>query len=262
MLEIISAPDTVVAFRISGQIDEVDIERGYQAVEEALARHDRVALYVEGDIGGMTLGALAKDFQYALGTLREIHRFPRAAVVTGQDWVRWIAWVEGAVLPGIEMRVFSPSEKDAAMAWVSEPLPARERETASAEPAIQLIETSKPGMIAFDIRGRVGADDARRLISIFEDAMNKHERLRVLVRVTKFDGVSLEVLRQEGLIEAKMQGWKKVERSALVGGPTWLRTVTEWAAPIVPIDTRWFDLDDEAQAWNWIEAEPAQAAGK
>jgi hypothetical protein len=260
MIEIIPAPDTVVAFRISGHIDEQDIERSYQAVEAALARQERVAVYVEGNIEGMSVGALAKDLRYALSTLREIHRFPRAAIVTGQDWVRWIVRIEGAVLPGIEMRVFSPSDKEAAMAWVSEPLPARDREAAPAEPAIQLIETSKPDVLAFEIRGRVGADDTRRLISIFEDAMNKHERLRVLVRVTKFDGVSLDALRQEGLVEAKMRGWKKVERYALVGGPTWMMTTTEWAAPLVQVDTRFFSLDDEAQAWNWIEAEPVKTA--
>jgi SpoIIAA-like len=106
MLEIIPAPEGVVAMRATGQLDQVDIERAVGSIETALAQHGRIALYAEVGINGMSPGALWKDLTYGFGKLRELHRFPRAAIVSDQGWVRWITQAESVLLPGIEMRVF------------------------------------------------------------------------------------------------------------------------------------------------------------
>jgi hypothetical protein len=94
------------------------------------------------------------------------------------------------------------------------------------------------------------------LVSAFEQALTAHERLRVLVRVVSFDGVTLEALREEGLASVKMRGWRQVERYALVGGPAWMAGVTGWVAPVTRIQTRHFDAAQEDEAWRWLEAEP------
>lgn len=44
MLEVLPAPEHVVALRVSGQVDKDDIERGITAVEEGLARQERIAI--------------------------------------------------------------------------------------------------------------------------------------------------------------------------------------------------------------------------
>jgi hypothetical protein len=49
-----------------------------------------------------------------------------------------------------------------------------------------------------------------------------YQRLRVLVRVVDFNGVTLEALRAELLWSVKMRGLKQIERYALVGGPDWM----------------------------------------
>ena len=61
MLEILPARDPVVAMRASGRLDEGDVERGIEAIEAALARQDRIALYAEVDMTGITPGAFARD---------------------------------------------------------------------------------------------------------------------------------------------------------------------------------------------------------
>jgi hypothetical protein len=98
-----------------------------------------------------------------------------------------------------------------------------------------------------------------QLVMVFEQALDSHERLRVLVRVADFDGVTLEALREEGMASVKVRGWRQVERYALVGGPAWMASVTGWAAPLVRIQTRHFDAAREGEAWRWLEAEPKQA---
>jgi hypothetical protein len=119
MIEVLPAPNTVVALRVSGRVYENDIERAIEAVEAALMREERVALYSELEISSITPGAIARDLRYGLGMLRELHRFARAAVVTSQSWVRGIAQVEARIFPQLEIRVFMPEERNKALAWAS-----------------------------------------------------------------------------------------------------------------------------------------------
>ncbi|WP_262029199.1 STAS/SEC14 domain-containing protein [Microvirga sp. Mcv34] len=256
MLEVLPAPEHVVAMRVSGQVDKDDIERGIAAVEEALARGRRIALYIEIAMTGMTPGAFARDLGYGLRHLSELRRFARMAVVTEQEWVRRIVQVQGRILPQIEIRTFAPGERDEALTWVAQPITAGEPEAAQAPPSVRLIETTTPDVIAFEVNGRIRRDDIHLLVSAFEQALGAHERLRVLVRIVTFDGITLDALRQEGLASVKMRGWRQVERYALVGGPAWMASVTGWAAPLTRIQTRHFDAAQEDEAWRWLEAEP------
>ncbi len=61
MLEVLPGPEHVVSMRVSGRVGTKDVERGIAAVEDALARQDRIALYAEIAISGMTPGAFARD---------------------------------------------------------------------------------------------------------------------------------------------------------------------------------------------------------
>ena len=63
--------------------------------------------------------ALLKDIAYGISKLRELRRFWRAAVVTDQHWISWIARAENAMFP-VEIRVFPRAAKEAAMSWASE----------------------------------------------------------------------------------------------------------------------------------------------
>ena len=230
MLDVLPAPDTVVALRASGRIDRDDVERAIQAVEAALARQERIALYAEIDIAGITPGAFARDLGYGLGKLGELRRFPRAAVVTSREWVRWIVRIQDAVLPQIEIRTFPPAERDDAFAWASQPLPRVEAEPPSTSPSVRAIETATPGVIAFEVDGRIRSDDIPRLIATSEDALKT----------------------QDGLVAMKMKGLRQVERYALVGGPPWMKTVAAWSSPLVRTETRHFDLGQEGEAWRWL----------
>jgi hypothetical protein len=121
-LELLPAQDGVIAMRATGLLDLTDIERGIAAVDEALSTHARLAIFAEVDMTGMTARALLKDISYGLSMLGKLRRFWRAAVVTDQHWVRWIARAENALFP-VEIRVFPLAAKEEAMAWVSERAP-------------------------------------------------------------------------------------------------------------------------------------------
>jgi len=258
MLEIVPAPEGVVAMRVSGRIETADIDRAIVAVEAALSKHEHIALFSEVSLAGVDPGALWKDLSYGLGKLGELHRFRRVAVVTGQDWVRWIAQAESALLPGIEMRAFTDSERGIAWSWITEPLPeAISEDPEQVRPAVTFVATSRSDVVAFEVNGRLTAADARELLRVFNDAMAENDRLRILVLMRDFHGMTLGALRERGLLDAKIRGWKQVERYALVGAPVWMAGMARMIGPSLGIETRNFELSEEGAAWQWIGAEPA-----
>jgi hypothetical protein len=260
MLDVLNAPDHVVALRVSGRVEEQDIEVGIQAIEAGLHREDRLGVLVEVDITGMAVGAFAKDLTYSLSKLRDLHRFSRVAVVSNQEWVRVVAQVQARILPFLDVRSFRPSEREEAMAWVSQPPISADlsgAEGLSDRRSIRLLGATRSDVVAFEVDGRISGQDMVDLIARFDEALTAQERLRVLVRVVDFDGVSLEALRAESLWSVKMRGLKQIERYALVGGPNWMERVVRWATPLLPIKTRYFDRAEEPLAWDWLEASPA-----
>ena len=254
LLEFLPAPEAVLAMRASGTINEEDIERAIKEIEDALARHSRIALFAEVEISGMTPGAFARDVSYGLSKLRDLARFHRVAVVTSQDWISRMVWLQSRILPRIELRCFAPAEREEALAWVSRPPEEPSTtEPGSTQPSIREIETDRPDVLAFEVNGRIRREDLSGLIPVVEQALAAHEHIRILVRITRFDGVGLDALRAEGLAPMKVRGLRQVERYALVGGPDWMRTVVHRVAPWVGIDTRYFEPSEEAAAWDWLK---------
>lgn len=115
-------PSHVVAFEIDGTTTRPDIETLYREVERAM-ESGHIHLYGEiGSLGGLTVAALGEHASRAFGMLTSIGRVDRYAVVSDVSWVETIARLQGSFLPGLEVRAYPLAEREAALAWASEPL--------------------------------------------------------------------------------------------------------------------------------------------
>lgn len=121
MLELLPSPGPdVVAFRVSGKVTAEDVETAWASLDAALDEAETIGLYAEiVGLGGVTLDGLVKDLAMGLKQIGQLRRFARYAVVSDAGWLRAVADVEGKLLPGIEIRTYTPEEKDAAMAWLT-----------------------------------------------------------------------------------------------------------------------------------------------
>lgn len=116
-------PAHVVGYRIDGTVTESDIASVYRTLDAAARGGDRLHLYAEiTGIGGMTLDALAANVRRgfrSLGVLRQIGRY---AVVSDVGWIRSVAQLQGAALPGLAVRAWPEAGAAEALAWASEPV--------------------------------------------------------------------------------------------------------------------------------------------
>ena len=90
-----------------------------EALEAALAKHDKVRFYAEMEtFGGVAMDALFQDLKFGL---RHWQQFEREAVVTDRDWMRRLALLADKLLPSIEVKVFAGDDVDSAKTWICEP---------------------------------------------------------------------------------------------------------------------------------------------
>jgi len=121
MLEILSSPDHVGAYRLDGVLTEEDYDRVVADIDMRLERFDRIGIVA--DLTGfrdLTVRAGLKDLRYSFGKILEWRRFPREAVIADRQWIKTLAELANPIIPFVEIRVFQPADRDAAMAWAAD----------------------------------------------------------------------------------------------------------------------------------------------
>lgn len=119
MMEIIPSADDVIALTVSHKIDGAELDAIMDRLDDAMARHDKVHIFVETrSIDGIEVAGLGSYTKRALPLFGKLGRFGRVAVVADQGWIRAVTKIESALLPHISYRVFEPEDRDEALAWV------------------------------------------------------------------------------------------------------------------------------------------------
>ena len=102
----------------------LDAETMAAALDDLIAKSADVSggrmLYTVTDFSLPTLGALGVELQRLPKLFALLGKFDRCAVLSDTAWLRRAAEIEGAVIPGIEIKSFEPQEAAAAEAWLAE----------------------------------------------------------------------------------------------------------------------------------------------
>lgn len=119
MFDFIDSAEDVIALKVSGTITGADLDAMLDRLELAMAREGKVHVFVEAyGIEGIDLPGLPGYIARAMPLYGKLSRFGRIAVVADQAWVRIGARIESALLPFISYTVFTPEQREEALAWV------------------------------------------------------------------------------------------------------------------------------------------------
>ncbi len=75
-------------------------------------------LYRVNDFQLPTLGAIAVEFSRLPKLFGLIRKFDRAAVLADKNWVRKASEIEGALIPGLDIKSFNLDQEAEAEAWL------------------------------------------------------------------------------------------------------------------------------------------------
>jgi len=257
MIEILDSPKHLVAMKFSGSFTAEDVDKAYKATEAALKDNERISFFGEIDpTMNLTFEGLFKDMLSGLGQLGKLKHYYRVAVVTDKSLMAAMARVEGLVFSSIDVRVFSPEDRNKAFAWASEkpePLPKPEE----AGPSLHLIQTTSAKVFAYEVNGRIREKDIETAVKAINEAFEGNKKINVLARMKNWQGFDLAAVLTDNLFKMKYTALTKVERYAVVGARPWMRNFLELVSSVIPTEVRVFDADEEAAAWKWIGAQQA-----
>ncbi|HTU60118.1 MAG TPA: STAS/SEC14 domain-containing protein, partial [Polyangiales bacterium] len=217
MLEIILVPGPIVAFKASGTLSGEDYDRLTAEIDRQLDAHEHIGLFADiANLDGLSLPALAKDVQYALSKLGELHRLERVAVVTGKPWLRAWAQLAWMLVPSSTVRTYEAAQHDNALAWASEVSAEAPRR------ALRWIETTRPDAFAFAWNGTITSVDVDAVLERLERELESHTSVRLLARIEHMGGIRVHALLRTTFARIKALGLQKTERYAIVARANWL----------------------------------------
>ncbi len=110
-----------VDIEVSGKFDRDDMK---VALDELLAKTKDIRngrmLYRVGDFELPTLSAFVVKLSRLPEMFRLIRNFDRAAVLADKKWLKTVSAIEGALIPGLEIKGFDPDQEAQAEAWLAE----------------------------------------------------------------------------------------------------------------------------------------------
>jgi hypothetical protein len=124
-------------------------------------------------------------------------------------------------------------------------------------PAVRRIETNRADCLALDIVGHVSAADVENLIGLLEGAFTLHQEIDLLIRVSEPDGVDWSDVPDTTVAEGRRETKRHLRRMAAVGDPAWTDRIRRLFVSQRDAEIRHFTVDEEAEAWAWIDARPA-----
>lgn len=249
MINYLKSSGNVLAVRIRDSLSSEEVDELIQALQDKIDRNPKTHVCV--DIDRFRAGNWKSGFEAlprSWGLFR-LDRYGRIAVVSDDKFVRTLSRVESAILPRVHYEIFHSNEADRALQWV---------EGRIAEPheaALKFIETDNPLVLAYSIDGTISKADLEQAIVTVRPRLARE--LGPICVLGRFGDVRFSdpaSFFHERYIGFKKDTLARVERYAIVGGPTWLQLMIEATAPFVPFDLRYFEKADEAAAWDWVGA--------
>jgi len=104
----------------SGTLDAEAMSAG---LDELFAKSEGVShgrmLYRITEFSMPTMGAIGVELKSLPKAFGLLGKFDRCAVLADESWLRTAAEIEGALIPGLEIKSFRLNEAEAAEAWLA-----------------------------------------------------------------------------------------------------------------------------------------------
>lgn len=125
-------------------------------------------------------------------------------------------------------------------------------------PNVRRIETNREDVCGFEISGHVGTADIENLYGLLQGAYTVHDRIDVIVIIHDYEGFDWNAAWRQQTILGKTRALRHIRKYAVVGGPSWIRSVMSIFRPFLPVQMKHFTTGEVEAAWAWIGAQPSE----
>ncbi|MBL1406020.1 MAG: STAS/SEC14 domain-containing protein [Rhizobiales bacterium] len=119
MLEIVKTSENRIDIHLTGKVTSAEMAIALDDLIEASQSFEKGKMfYVIEDFQMPELGAIAVEFSRLPKLFSLISKFSKCAVVANASWLRTVAEIEGALIPGLEIKSFEMGMEIAAQEWL------------------------------------------------------------------------------------------------------------------------------------------------
>ena len=118
---------------------------------------------------------------------------------------------------------------------------------------IELLPQTEGNLVAIQVSGRLTAEDYERdWLPRLNEAIEEHGKVRILVYFDEtFDGWEAAAIWED--TKFGLSHISSPEKVAIVGGPAWVRKLTELLGPLVPGSYKTFETGELEDAFEWVK---------
>lgn len=242
--------NNLLVVTLSGKVTAGEVTAFYDQFTPAIEAAEQVGLVI--DLSGfddMTAEAIRRDIPMELALLDQMGKLPKAAIITDKEFIGAAVEAVNPLIPMIDMRVFAPDQRQAAIAFASD-LPEKKPQGRGA----RLIASPSPKVVAFEIDGYVDDEEMLVISKELNSRIDRGETFNALGRLVSFRGLDPKILTEGSFFKMKFGSLKALGKYALVSDETWIKPLIGFAKSATGIDMRHFTLSEEQAAWDWVTA--------
>lgn len=113
-------------------------------------------------------------------------------------------------------------------------------------------DSPRPDLLAFEIRDKISKVDIEWMSSLTDEAMQSLDKIDMLIIMSNYEGSDLGATFDGYAASVKARSVAHIRRYVVVGAPTFAKTMINLSGFVMPVETKTFDLEDEAAAWAWL----------
>ena len=119
---------------------------------------------------------------------------------------------------------------------------------------VRRIGVDKPSVYAFEILGKVSAEDMESMAKIMNAAFDAHEeKVDMMLIFTEYDGSEAGALFDGDVISSRFKSLTNVDKYVVVGAPDSAETMLNMFGKIMPVEAHTFDMSEIDKAWQLLE---------
>lgn len=130
----------------------------------------------------------------------------------------------------------------------------------NAAPDGSVIQRDAPraDLLAFEIKDRITEPDIEWMSSIVDEAMKALDKIDMLLIMSNYEGSDLDAKFDGYATKVMARSVVHIRKYVVVGAPLFARAMIKLSGAVMPVETKTFDLAEEAAAWAYLaEAGPA-----
>jgi hypothetical protein len=233
----------MLGFTLDGEVNDDNLRKLLIAVEAKVLTHGHIRLLgniksVGGFQGFQTFWRLLKS----KGELWD--KIEKYAILTDHGWLATITGSIDWLTPRMDIKTFSLAEGELAHAWLKIDPAEKPAE------AVKKFDLGDKRLLGLAIVDKMEVSDYDRINSLIDEQALEFGQARIMLEVV-YTGFSGQALLED--LKASIKNYSKVERIAIVGDQSWLKTTVKLGDLLTPgLDLAAFNTVERKRAISWL----------